>query len=311
MPARLPARPGAMINERSRSPWPWTMKTFKWEGSMFGQDRFGHRGNGHGHEDRYGRGHGHHGTGGGGGHGGGEGGGGGGGGGGDAYEGLYVVDVQGVVDFPAPFLDEEVQVGDPFRITLAMTFDEPVISTDGTTYRRYFDDQPNQFLLSAQVGDTEIEHVVQATVLPTDGTTLVVGDGTLYREFVDDPEPPRTPEDFLAVIAPGTTTDPANGQELWVRAQIYLDDPAGQLIGDLNLDDEATFIPVEGGQASARFGRFREGPVNFDADIYGVPTSVTLNSIDPAEVFSTEGLAAIGYPLNSGGGGGTGCFAFA
>ncbi|WP_199902321.1 hypothetical protein [Azospirillum sp. B506] len=278
---------------------------------MFEGDRSGKhgggRGDGHGHDHGHhgghgnGWGHGHHGGGGGGGN----------GDGGDAYEGLYVVDVQGTIDRPFPFLDEDVQTGDPFRITIAMTFDDPVIGTDGTTYRRYFDDQPNQFLLSAQVGDTEIEHVVQATTLPSDGTTLVVGDGTLYREFVNDPEPPRTPEDFLAVIAPGTSTDPANGQEVWLRAQIYLDDPAGTLVDSLNLEDEATFTPVEDGQAVAIFSRFREGPVNFDADINAIPTSVTLNGIDPAAVFSAESLAAIGYPLDTGVGSGSGCFAIA
>ena len=259
-------------------------------------DGWGHgNGNGRGH----GWGHGHDGDGGGGGN------------GSDPYAGLYVVDVQGVIDFAVPFLDEEVHTGDPFRLTVAMTFNDATVTTDGTTYRRYFDDQPNQFLLSAQVGDTEIEHVVQASVLPDDGTTLVIGDGTLYREFVNDPPLPLVPQDFLAVIAPGTSTDPANGQQVWLRAQIYLDDPAGALIGDLNLEDEAIFIPVEGGQAVANFGRFREGPVNFDADIYGIPTSVTLNSIDPAEVFSAESLAAIGYPLDTGVGSGTGCFAIA
>lgn len=278
---------------------------------MFKGDRSGNHGGGRGHGHGYGHEHGHgqhggHGNGWGHGHhGSGD------GDGGNAYEGLYVVDVQGTIDQPFPFLDEDVQTGDPFRITVAMTFDDPVIGTDGTTYRRYFDDQPNQFLLSARVGDTEIEHVVQASVRPTDGTTLVVGDGTLYREFVNDPEPPRTPEDFLAVIAPGTSTDPVNGQEVWLRAQIYLNDPAGTLVDSLNLEDEATFIPVEGGQAVAIFGRFREGPVNFDADIYAIPTSVTLNGIDPAAVFSEESLAAIGYPLDTGVGSGSGCFAMA
>ncbi|MBY6266243.1 hypothetical protein EI613_30690 [Azospirillum sp. 412522] len=268
-----------------------------WGNHGDGRGHGGHHGHGWGHWKGHGQGHGHHG--------------GGNDGGGDAYEGLYVVDVQGTVDLPVPFLDEDVQTGDPFRLTIAMTFDDPAVGTDGTTYRRYFNDQPNQFLLSARVGDTEIEHVVQASVLPDDGTTLVVGDGTLYREYVNDPPPPLTPEDFLAVIAPGTSTDPANGQEVWLRAQIYLNDPDGTLIGGLNLEDEATFIPVEGGEAVANFGRFREGPVNFDADIYGIPTSVTLNGIDPAEVFSAESLAAIGYPLETGAGSGSGCFAIA
>ncbi|MFC5309605.1 hypothetical protein ACFPM2_31290 [Azospirillum picis] len=228
-------------------------------------------------------------------------------GGGDAYDGLYVVDVQGVIDLPVPFLDEDVQSGDPFRMTVAMTFDDPVVGTDDATYQRYFNDQPNSFLLSVQVGDSEIEHVVQASVQPDDGTILVVGDDTLYREFLEIPEPPRTPADLLSVIAPGTSTDPANGQQVWLRTQISLTDPGGTMVDGFDLEEETTFIPPPGGEMVANFSRFREGPVNFDANLYGIVTSASLNVIDPADVFSAESLAAIGYPLQTGGG--EGCLA--
>lgn len=255
----------------------------------------GHHGNGWGHGKGHGWGHGHPGDG---------------DGGGDAYEGLYVVDVQGTIGLPVPFLDEDVQTGDPFRMTVAMLFDDPAISTDDTSFRRYFDDQPNRLLLSVQVGDSEVEHVVDAFVGPNDGTTLVIGDDTLYREFLTIPEPPRTPEDLLSVIASGTSTDPANGQQVWLRTQISVTDPSGAMIDDLSLEDSETFIPPPDGEAVATFSRFREGPVTSDADLYGVVTSVSLNSIDPADVFSAENLAAIGYPLQTGplqtGGG---CFA--
>lgn len=256
-------------------------------GARHGIGHADHHGHGWGHGKGHGRGHDHHGDG---------------EGGGDAYEGLYVVDVQGTIDLPVPFLDEDVQTGDPFRMTVAMLFDDPAITTDDTSFRRYFDDQPNRLLLSVQVGDSEVEHVVDAFVQPNDGTTLVIGDDTLYREFLTIPEPPRTPEDLLSVIAAGTSTDPANGQQVWLRAQINVTDPSGAMIDDLSLEDSATFIPPPDGEAGANFSRFREGPVNFDADLYGVVTSVSLNSIDPADVFSAESLAAIGYPLQTGGG---------
>ncbi len=250
-----------------------------------GHDHDDHHGHGRGH----GKGHGHHGD----------------GDGGDAYEGLYVVDVQGTIDLPVPFLDEEVQTGDPFRMTVAMLFDDPVVTTDDTSFLRYFDDQPNKLLLSVQIGDSEVEHVVDAFVQPDDGTTLVIGDDTLYREFLVIPEPPRTPEDLISVIATGTSTDPANGQQVWMRAQVNVTDPSGAMIDDLDLEDSATFIPPPDSESVANFSRFREGPINFDANFYGIVTSLSLNSIDPADVFSTESLAAIGYPLQTGGG----CFA--
>ena len=260
-------------------------------GQGHGRGHGGHQGHGWGHWKGHGREHDHHGDGN--------------GDGGSAYDGLYVVDVQGTIDLPVPFLDEEVQTGDPFRMTVAMLFDDPVVTTDDTSFRRYFDDQPNKLLLSVQVGDSEVEHVVEATVHPDDGTTLVIGDDTLYREFLVIPEPPRTPEDLLSVIVAGTSTDPANGQQVWLRAQINVTDPSGAMIDDLNLEDSATFIPPPDSESVANFSRFREGPINFDANLYGIVTSVSLNGIDPTDVFSAESLAAIGYPLQTGGG----CFA--
>lgn len=270
-----------------------------------GRGRHGDGGNGHqgGHHGGNGNHHGHGGWNGGGN----DGGSGGGNGGSDPYEGLYVIDVQGVIDVPVPFLDEDVQTGDPFRLTIAIPYDETAVTSDGEGYSRYFDTQPNSFLMSAQVGDTEIEHLVQAFVAPDDGTRLVIGDDTTYREFPVVPEPPRVPEDFFIADAPGTSVDPANNQEVYLRGRVYLSDPSGAMIDGIDLQRETTYVPPEDSESFVQFSRFRDGPELFDADIIGTPTSVSINGINPADVFSASNLSLLGYPADTGAG--NGCFA--
>lgn len=214
-----------------------------------------------------------------------------------APAGLYVIDVKGTVHLPVPFLDEDVQAGDPFRLTIAMVFDDPVVTTDGATFHRLFNDEPNLFLVSAMVGDTEVEHAVQASVGPDDGTTLVVGDDTTYREFLVLPEPPRVPMDLVAAVAPGTA-ESEDGQTLYLRAQIHAEAPSGTMVDGIDPDGPACFTVPEEHAATVSFSRFREGPIGFDADIIGIPATISINAIDPREVFEAANLALLGYPVD-------------